>query len=74
MNQRKFKNRNKINQSRTIAQKLNDSHVKYASVKIEGVDTIVGREGHLNIVDDKDFELVFDYFNGECSKNEIIRC
>lgn len=55
----KFKNRNKINQSRTIAQKLNDSHVKYASVKIEGVDTIVGREGHLNIVDDKDFELVF---------------
>ena len=55
----KFKNRSKVIQSRTIAEKLNDSHVKYASEKIDGIDTIVGREGHLNIVEEKEFELVF---------------
>ncbi len=55
----KFRNRNRINQSRTIAEKLKDSHVKYASEKIDEVDTIIGREGHLNIVEEKDFELVF---------------
>lgn len=55
----KFRNRNRINQSKTIAEKLKDSHVKYASEKIDEVDTIIGREGHLNIVEEKDFELVF---------------
>lgn len=55
----RIKNKDKINQSRAIAKKLNDSHVKYASQSIDGVDTIIGREGHLNIVDQKDFELVF---------------
>lgn len=46
-------------QSRTIAAKLNDSHIKYASVKKDNDDLIVGRDGHVNIVDEDCFELVF---------------
>jgi len=48
-----------IRQSRTICAKLHDSHVKYASEKIDGTDTIIGREGHLNLVGNGEFELVF---------------
>jgi hypothetical protein len=46
-------------QSRTIAEKLNDRHIKYATVKTENDDLIVGRSGHVNIVDSDCFELVF---------------
>lgn len=46
-------------QSRTIAAKLNDSHIKYAAIKTETDELIVGRDGHINIVDQKFFELVF---------------
>ncbi len=46
-------------QSRTIAAKLNDSHIKYASDKTDGEEIIVGRSGHVNIVDGDIFELVF---------------
>ncbi len=46
-------------QSRTIAAKLNDAHIKYASDKTSGEELIVGRSGHVNIVDGDCFELVF---------------
>lgn len=45
-----------VKQSRDICKKLHDSHVKYASEKIDETETIIGREGHLNIVDDEYFE------------------
>jgi len=45
-----------IKQSRFLCAKLHDSHVKYSSEKINDVETIIGREGHLNIVEDKIFE------------------
>ena len=59
-----FKNKSGIDaknakQSRTIASKLNDSHIKYASEKTSGEEIIVGRSGHVNIVDGNCFELVF---------------
>ncbi len=46
-------------QSRAIASKLNDTHIKYASDKTSGEELIVGRSGHVNIVDGDCFELVF---------------
>ena len=46
-------------QSRTIAAKLNDYHIKYAVIKTDTDDLIVGRDGHVNIVDGDCFELVF---------------
>lgn len=46
-------------QSWSIAQKLSDCHIKYASLKSEGEETIIGRSGHTNIVDGDCFELVF---------------
>ena len=46
-------------QSRRIAAKLNDSHIKYAVIKTDTDDLIVGRDGHVNVVDEKYFELVF---------------
>ncbi len=53
-------NAKNIKQSRTICAKLHDSHVKYATTKDEtGTDIIVGKDGHLNIVDEKFFELTF---------------
>ncbi len=45
-----------VKQSRELCSKLHDSHVKYASEKIDGTDTIIGRDGHLNIVEEKIFE------------------
>ena len=48
-----------VKQSRAIAEKLNDSHIKYAVIKTETDDLIVGHDGHVNIVDDLYFELVF---------------
>ena len=48
-----------VKQSRTIAAKLNDTHIKYASDKTSGEELIVGRSGHVNIVDGIYFELVF---------------
>jgi len=48
-----------VKQSRIIAAKLNDSHIKYASDKTSGEELIVGRSGHVNIVDGDCFELVF---------------
>ncbi|MBQ8758598.1 MAG: hypothetical protein IJZ20_02800, partial [Clostridia bacterium] len=48
-----------VKQSREIAAKLNDSHIKYALIKTETDDLIVGRDGHVNIVDGDCFELVF---------------
>lgn len=50
--------RNKT-QSRSIAAKLNDTHIKYAAEKNDGEEVIVGREGHINIVENDCFELVF---------------
>lgn len=46
-------------QSRQIAEKLNDYHIKYAVIKTDTDDIIVGRDGHVNIVDGDCFELVF---------------
>ena len=47
-------------QSRMICKKLHDTHVKYASIKNpDGEDLIIGRDGHLNIVDDGIIELTF---------------
>ena len=48
-----------VRQSRQIAEKLNDYHIKYAAIKTDTDDLIVGRDGHVNIVDDDCFELVF---------------
>lgn len=48
-----------VKQSRQIAEKLNDSHIKYAVIKTDTDDIIVGRDGHVNIVDGDCFELVF---------------
>ena len=48
-----------VKQSRLIADKLNDSHIKYAVIKTDTDDLIVGRDGHVNIVDNEYFELVF---------------
>ena len=48
-----------VKQSRTIAEKLNDTHIKYAVIKTDTDDIIVGRDGHVNIVDNDCFELVF---------------
>ena len=45
-----------IKQSRDICSKLHDSHVKYASERINNEEIIIGREGHLNIVENKMFE------------------
>lgn len=43
-----------------ICKKLHDTHVKYASEKMpDGQDLIIGRDGHLNIVDDGIIELTF---------------
>ena len=43
-----------------ICKKLHDTHVKYASIKNpDGEDLIIGRDGHLNIVDDGIIELTF---------------
>lgn len=55
----KFKRDKNAKQSWTIAQKLSDSHIKYASDKTNGEEIIVGRSGHVNIVDNEYFELVF---------------
>ena len=49
-----------VKQSRDICSKLHDSHVKYSSEKIDGTETIIGREGHLNIVE----EVYFEYTVG----------
>lgn len=49
-----------VKQSRDICSKLHDSHVKYASEKIDGTETIIGREGHLNVVE----EIYFEYTVG----------
>lgn len=46
-------------QSRSISQKLSDTHIKYASLKTDGEEIIIGRGGHTNIVDGDCFELVF---------------
>ena len=59
-----FKNKSVIDsknmkQSRTIAAKLHDTHIKYASDKTSGEELIVGRSGHVNIVGGNCFELVF---------------
>lgn len=52
-----YKNRR---QSRDIAQKLHDTHVKYATEKDESeTEVIIGRDGHLNITDGNIFELTF---------------
>ncbi len=48
-----------VKQSRAIAEKLNDSHIKYAAIKTDTDDLIVGHNGHVNIVDGDCFELVF---------------
>ena len=48
-----------VKQSRAISSKLNDTHIKYASDKTGGEEIIVGRSGHVNIVDEDCFELVF---------------
>ena len=48
-----------VKQSRAIAEKLNDYHIKYAVIKTETDDLIVGHDGHVNIVDGDCFELVF---------------
>ncbi len=55
----KFKRDKNAKQSWAIAQKLHDSHIKYASDKTSGEEIIVGRSGHVNIVDGDCFELVF---------------
>ena len=48
-----------VKQSRAIAEKLNDSHIKYAVIKTDTDDIIVGHDGHVNIVENDCFELVF---------------
>jgi hypothetical protein len=48
-----------VKQARMIAEKLNDYHIKYAVIKTDTDDLIVGRDGHVNIVDGDCFELVF---------------
>ncbi len=48
-----------VKQSRAIAEKLNDYHIKYAVIKTDTDDLIIGRDGHVNIVDGDCFELVF---------------
>ena len=48
-----------VKQSRAIAAKLNDCHIKYAAIKTDTDDLIVGHNGHVNVVDDDFFELVF---------------
>ncbi len=53
------KNNANVFQSRKISAKLHDTHVKYATEKRDGVEVIIGRDGHLNIVDKDKFELVF---------------
>ena len=33
-----------------FAQKINNRHVKYVTERFEGIEEIVGREGHINIL------------------------
>ncbi len=55
----KFGRGKNAKQSWAISRKLHDSHIKYASDKTSGEEVIVGRSGHVNIVDGSLFELVF---------------
>ncbi len=35
---------------RAFAEKINNRHVRYVTERFEGIEEIVGREGHLNIL------------------------
>ncbi|MBR5308340.1 MAG: hypothetical protein IKU43_06190 [Clostridia bacterium] len=35
-----------------FAEKINNRHVKYVTERFEGIEEIVGREGHINILPD----------------------
>lgn len=35
---------------REMAKKLDGRHIKYVTVRVEGVEEIIGREGHINIL------------------------
>lgn len=64
----------RINQSRQICKKLHNTHVKYATVAVDGEDIIIGKDGHFNITDENIFELTFGItsaFKLEIDKMEI---
>ena len=46
------KNENSTAFRYAMAQKLNNRHVRYVTERLEGIEQIVGREGHLNILPD----------------------
>lgn len=35
---------------REMAKKLDGRHIKYVTVRVEGIEEIIGREGHINIL------------------------
>lgn len=52
---------------REFAQKINNRHIKYVTERYDGIEEIVGREGHLNILPNGD-ELAIT-----CGIEEVFR-
>ena len=61
------KNENSAAFRYAMAQKLNNRHVRYVTERFEGIEEIVGREGHLNILPDG------EHFAVTCGIEEIFR-
>lgn len=53
---------------RAMAEKINNRHVRYVTERFDGIEEIVGREGHLNILPDGETFAVTEGIR------EIFRC
>ena len=42
---------------RFMAQKLDGKYIKYVTERCDGIETVIGREGHSNIVSDTEFAV-----------------
>ncbi len=51
---------------RKMAQKLDGRYIKYVTEREDGIETVIGREGHANIVNETEFAVT-------CGITEIFR-
>ena len=51
---------------RKMAQKLDGRYIKYVTERVDGIETVIGKEGHANIVSDTEFAVT-------CGITEIFR-
>ena len=51
---------------RKMAQKLDGKYIKYVTERTDGIETVIGREGHANIVTETEFAVT-------CGITEIFR-